>query len=54
MSNSNHVMTGPVPVISIQLAKPCRHYRDCRVKPGNDDMKIRSRDALASEFLFTR
>ena len=28
-----------VPVISIQLAKPCHHCRDCRVKPGNDEVR---------------
>jgi hypothetical protein len=37
-------MTGLVPAISIPLAKPSPHYRDRRVKPGDDDMKKRSRD----------
>jgi len=27
---------------------------DCRIKSGNDGVKIRSRDAFASEFLFTK
>jgi hypothetical protein len=47
------VMTGLVPVISIQLARPCPGFRDRRDKPG-DDAFHHSRDASASEFLFTR
>jgi hypothetical protein len=39
------VMTGLVPVISIQLAKPCHGHRDRRAKPGDDELD-RSRDAI--------
>jgi hypothetical protein len=31
------VMAGLVPAISIQMAMSCRHYRDCRIKSGNDE-----------------
>jgi hypothetical protein len=48
------VMTGLVPVISIQLARPCHNYRDCRVKPGNDDVRERSRDAVRTRVIVTR
>ena len=30
------VMAGLVPAISIHVATPCLHYRDCRIKSGND------------------
>jgi len=43
-----------VPAISIQLAKPCHSHRDRRVKPGDDNVKNRSRDAIASGSLFTK
>jgi hypothetical protein len=42
-----------VPVISIQLATPCHHCRDCRVKPGNDDVRDRSRDAVRTRVIVT-
>jgi len=31
------VMTGLVPVISIEVAEPCHDHRDRRVKPGDDE-----------------
>jgi hypothetical protein len=42
-----------VPVISIQLVKPCHGYRDRRVKPG-DDALHHSRDAICIRVLFKR
>ena len=48
------VMAGLVPAISIQLARLCHGYRDRRVKPGDDGVVGRSRDASASELLFTK
>ena len=46
------VMTGLVPVISIQLAKPCHGYRDRRIKSG-DDESDRSRDAVRTRVIVT-
>jgi hypothetical protein len=43
-----------VPVISIHLAKPCHGYRDRRVKPGDDDIRDRSRDAIRTRVIVTR
>src|SRR6202034_2165035 len=43
-----------VPVISIKLAKRCHKYRDCPVKPGNDDREKHSRDAIRTRVIVTR
>jgi hypothetical protein len=32
------VITGLVPVIPINVARPCQGHRDCRDKPGNDEL----------------
>jgi hypothetical protein len=42
-----------VPVISVEVAKPCHGHRDRRVKPG-DDKPPRSRDAVRTRVIVTR
>jgi hypothetical protein len=46
-------MTGLVPVISIEVAKPCHEYRGRRIKSG-DDKSHRSRDAIRTRVIVTR
>jgi hypothetical protein len=33
-------MAGLVPAMTIHVARPCLHYRDCRIKSGNDGGKL--------------